>query len=163
MILSLTMVRKRLGEILVEQGLITEEQLQNALAEQYLTKEFLGTILTKSGTITEKDLLKILGEQFSIPYQSIQHRYLDLNLSKKFSSALIMEHNCFPIEEDDLSVTLAIINPLDVMTIGEARKIVAPKILNLVLTSSTDMSAVITKYRKFLKSSLIGIIEKMGG
>lgn len=52
--------RKRLGEALIGKGLITEAQLQDALREQGLTKEFLGAILLKRKLITERDLLENL-------------------------------------------------------------------------------------------------------
>ena len=154
-------INKRLGEILIEKNLVTDEQLQAALTEQYLSKEFLGTILVKRGLVTEANLLKTLAEQFGIPYLSIKNRYLDLNLSKKFSASFITDRKCFPIEEDSGSVTLAIIDPLDVITISEAQKLVSPRKLKVVLTSFDDMSAVIDKYRKYMKSSIVGLIEKI--
>jgi len=154
--------RKKLGEILIEKGLLTEDQLQNALMEQYLTKEFLGTILVNRGIITETELMRTLAEQFGIPYVSIKNKYIDISLTKKLPSSFITNNKCFPIEEDELSLTLAIINPLDVTTISEAEKMVSPKKLKIVLTSLEDMNDVINRYKKYIKRSIIDLLEQIG-
>ncbi|MFH0796397.1 MAG: hypothetical protein V2A65_04985 [Candidatus Omnitrophota bacterium] len=155
------MGKKRLGELLIEKGLVTDEELQKALMEQYLSKEFLGAILVKRKIISEVALLKTLAEQFGMLYLGIKNMYLDLNLGNKFPTFFIIDHKCFPIAEDDNSVTVAVVDPLDAATIAEVAKKVAPKKAKIVLTSFDDMTAVIDKYRKFIKSSLIGMIEKM--
>ena len=155
------MGKNRLGKLLVEKGFITDEELQKVLMEQYLSKEFLGAILVRKKIISEVALSKILAEQFEMPYLGIKNMYLDLNLGNKFPTSFIMDRKCFPVAEDDISVTVAIIDPLDAATIAEVAKKIAPKKVTAVLTSFSDMTAVIDKYRKFTKSSLIGMIEKM--
>ena len=63
--------QKRLGEFLIDKGLINSKQLKDVLAEQQKTKEILGAILLRKKLITEKDLLGVLSEQFSIPLVSL--------------------------------------------------------------------------------------------
>ena len=52
--------RKKLGEYLIEAGLVNEQQLKEALRRQRQTREPLGHILTKSGAVTEADICRVL-------------------------------------------------------------------------------------------------------
>ena len=103
--------QKKLGEILINKGLINQERLKAGLEEQSRTKEFLGTILVKKNLIKERDLLATLSEQFNIPLISLKNKYLDWNFVKNFSASLILNHRCFPVKKDEFSVTIAIVNP----------------------------------------------------
>ena len=87
---------KQVGAILVAKSLITEDQLQEALAGQRITKEFLGKILLKRKLITEKDLLQVLSEQFGFPYISLKKKDINIDVALQFSATLILDHNCFP-------------------------------------------------------------------
>jgi len=145
---------KFIGEILIEKNFVTEEQLETALSEQQQTKEFLGTILVRGGFISEEDLLKVLSEQFDMSYRILKNKYLNLTLGKQFSSTLIFDHKCFPVEQDDESVTVAIIDPLDAVTISEAEKKVFPHKLKIVLTSPEDMEDVLKRYREYMVREL---------
>ncbi|MBI4323133.1 MAG: MSHA biogenesis protein MshE, partial [Candidatus Omnitrophica bacterium] len=61
-------VTKRLGELLMDKGLISAGQLEHALQEQRTSGEFLGAILVRRKWVKEGDLLSTLGEQMGIPY-----------------------------------------------------------------------------------------------
>ena len=151
---------KRIGEILVDRGLISQQQLQEALDEQKITKEFIGNILVKRGYIEEEPLLKVLSEQFDISYLSIKDRYIDLALVRKIPYSLISKYRCFPIEEDTESITIAVINPLDAVAIAEMERAVAPFQLKLVLTSRQDMAEIIKRYHQYRNRFIRNLIEK---
>ncbi len=151
---------KRVGEILVGNGLINSEQLQEALEEQKTTKEFIGTILVRRRYIEEKTLLQILSKQFDISYISIKDRYIDVALVKEFPYYLISKHKCFPIEKDADSITIAVIDLLDVVAIAEIEKIVNPLKLKIVLTSRDDMAEIIKRYHQYRNRFIRNLIEK---
>ncbi|EJL46334.1 GSPII-E-like protein, partial [Brevibacillus sp. CF112] len=75
------MSRKRLGDILVESGIVTTDQLQEALVEQKKSKLKLGDHLLQSGYITEQQLIEILEYQLGIPHVSLFRMRLDPSLS----------------------------------------------------------------------------------
>ncbi|MBI2094459.1 MAG: type II secretion system protein GspE, partial [Candidatus Omnitrophica bacterium] len=60
--------RLPLGRLLVERGMITMEELEEALTEQRRTGEFLGSILTRLGKLAREQLLPILAEQLEVPF-----------------------------------------------------------------------------------------------
>ena len=68
---------KQIGDILVEKKLVTEEELQRALAEQEKTGEFLGSALIRMGCISEEQLLQSLSEQLNIPFTNLKHLTID--------------------------------------------------------------------------------------
>src|SRR5947209_13567371 len=68
---------KQIGDILVEKGLVTPEELQRALAEQEKTGEFLGSALIRMGCISEEQLLQSLSEQLNIPFVNLKHLTID--------------------------------------------------------------------------------------
>lgn len=140
--------QKRLGELLMEKGLIGPEQLENALDEQKRTREFLGKILLKRGQVKEKDLLGVLSQQFGIPFVSIRYKYIDWDFVKRFSPSLILDYKCLPFKEDDYSVTVAITNPLDAWVLKKAEEETRGFRLKLVLVSEGDMEEAIRRYEE---------------
>lgn len=143
-------LNKRLGEILMDKGLITSEQLSEALTEQQRTKEFLGQILIRRNYIKERDLLKALSEQFGIPLGKLKNKYIHWELVKQFSPSLILDYKCFPVEEGEYSITVAILNPLDAWAlkkVEEEAKGLRPK---FVLVSQDDMNEAMQRYKQYI-------------
>lgn len=145
---------------MVDRGLISAQQLKEALEEQKITKEFIGNILIKRRHIKEETLLEILSEQFDISYISIKDRYIDLALVRKFPYSLISKHRCFPVAEDSESITVAVVNPLDAVAIAEIERAVTPSKLKLVLTSRQDMAEIIKRYHQYRNRFIRSLIEK---
>jgi type IV pilus assembly protein PilB len=146
--------QKRLGEIMIEKGLITTEQLNAALEEQALTREFLGKILVKRMFILEGELLKVLSEQFDLPWVDLKYRYFDWKLMKGFSPSLILDFHCCVIAKDDSTVTVAITNPLDVWALKKAEEETRGRMLKLVLVSEEDMREAIGQYRLYIQKNI---------
>ncbi len=151
---------KRIGEVLIDAGLISEEQLQEALKEQKITKEFIGNIVVRRGYIKEDTLLEILSKQFNISYLSIKDRYIDLALVRKFPHSLISKHECFPIQQNAESIRLAVVNPLNALAIANLERVVSPLKLEIVLTSRKDMLEIIRRYRQYRNRFIRELIEK---
>ncbi len=139
---------KKIGEILIEKGLISPEQLEDALKDQKRTKDFLGAILIKSGSIKEDDLSRVLSEQYGIPFISIRYDYIDWDFVGRFSPALILENKCFPLKSGEYHITVAITNPLDALAIKRAEEETKGYKLRLVLISVTDMREAIQRYKE---------------
>ena len=139
---------KYLGEILMEKGLVTEKELQEAIEEQLKNKEFLGAMLVEKGIISEDDLLITLADQFGIEPVQIESAKIDWELALEFPPPLIIRHKCFPISRDDSVLTLAIVNPLDVWVIESAEKEASPRRLKIVLIKTSDMERIVKEYRR---------------
>lgn len=151
--------QKKIGEILVDKGLITGEQAQEALLQQRKNKKFLGEILIENYAIQEKDLLAVLSEQFDIEIVSLQNKYIDWVFVKSFSSSLILDHKCFPIKTDEHSITIAITNPLDVWALKKSEDESKGLEVKWVLVSQKDMQEVIQKYQQYIKGNISNLFK----
>ena len=140
---------KYLGEMLVKKGLISEDQLQEMIQEQLSNKKFIGEMFVEKGIIDEDDLYATIAEQFNIEYVSLKNEKIDWEVASGFSSSMITDHKCLPLQADKENVTLAITNPLDVWVLDTAEKEAAPRKVKVVLVNKSDMDAAIKEYHKY--------------
>jgi type IV pilus assembly protein PilB len=115
------MTRKRLGDILVESGIITEEQLQAALQEQKKSKLKLGDHLLQAGYITEQQLIEILEFQLGIPHVSLIRYKLDPSLAGIVPEHIARRYSLIPLKKEGNKLTVAMVDPLDYYAIDELR------------------------------------------
>ena len=101
------MSRIRLGDILIEQGLIEEKHLLFALQVQKTTREKLGQILTRIGLINEYDLATILARQLNLEFIDLNNEEPDTELLKKFNRHTCLTHKIFPLRYQNNKVLLA--------------------------------------------------------
>jgi type IV pilus assembly protein PilB len=142
---------KQIGEMLIAKGLLTQEQLNDALAEQRITKELLGKILIKRKLVSEDDFFKTLSEQFNLPYIHLKKeaKYIDMSLAMQLSASLILEHQCVPISKKEYIVTVAIANPLDAWALSVVEQELKLLKVKFVLVSNTDMQWLIEQYQSY--------------
>jgi hypothetical protein len=153
-------ISRRIGEILIAKGFITEAQLHDALMEQKISEKFVGMILKEKGVITEIDLMNALAEQFDIPPIDMRSQYIDMELARKFSSALIVDHKCFPLKAEENSMTFAIVNPLDAVALSKMEEEASPLSVNHVMVTESDMNEVIEQYRKYVSQSIQRLLKR---
>jgi len=151
--------KRLLGAILIEKGIINNEQLECALAEQARTKEFLGTILINEFQIEEKDLLKALSEQFNMPFVALKNKYIDWDFVKQFNPSFVLDSKCFPILKDKDGITIAITNPLDAWSMKKAEEAVSGSKLKFALVSEEDMKDAIRRYKEYMKKNINKLLE----
>jgi type IV pilus assembly protein PilB len=153
-------IRKRLGEILVQKKLITEEQLAECLEEQKFTKDYLGSILLKKRLLKEDELMKALSEQFDMPIVSLKTLYIDWSVCLRFAAIVTTEQKVFPIRADESSLTVAISNPLDVIAVSKIEEQARPKKLKFVLVTHAELMEFIQECKKRAKGSIKNLLEK---
>ncbi|MGH7272861.1 MAG: type II secretion system protein GspE, partial [Nitrospiria bacterium] len=88
---------KRIGEILLEKKLVTQEELSRALTEQEQTGEFLGSTLMKMGCISEEQLLQSLSEQLNIPFVNLKDIAIDQAVIDRVPARIVQHYNVVPI------------------------------------------------------------------
>src|SRR5262245_42756144 len=91
--------RKLFGEILVNEGLVSKEQLEEALELQKNTGDFLGGILLELGYITESDIVKTLSVQYQLPFLRPSLYDLDRKLIAKFKPEFLHMHKVLPLDQ----------------------------------------------------------------
>jgi hypothetical protein len=151
---------KRIGEILIERGYITEAQLHDALSDSRLGDKFLGSRLLSRGAITPDALCAALAEQFGMPLVDLKRQHIDFELARKFSASLILDHKCFPLKEDEFSFTVAIVNPLDEVALSRLDEEAKPRSVILAIAPENDMEAVLENYRIFISQDIQRLLRK---
>lgn len=151
---------RRIGEILLEKGFITEAQLADALSEQKLNNIFLGEILTRKGALSKEHFLEALSLQFDIPMVNLKQQNIDPELAGKFSSSLVVDHKCFPLFKQQDSITVAIVNPLDAVGLSKIEEEAQGSKVNLVLASEEDLEELLKKYRQQISQNIQRLLRK---
>ncbi len=137
--------RKRLGELLIEAGLVTEEQIQTALEIQKNTGDKLGEILVKERYVAEEQILKVIETQFGIQYIDIEKVYVDGEAVRMVPEEMCRKHTIVPIEVLNGEITLAMKDPLNYYAIEDIKLFVSLPI-KPVISSETAIIATIEKY-----------------
>ncbi len=150
---------KKLGEILVEKGLISAQLLGKYLEEQKRTGEFLGELLLRKKVITPQQLTEVLSLQFNMPTVSIKDSYIDWSLVEKVSSSLILDYKCMPLREERDTVVVAITNPLDMKVMEKIEEEFKARKVKKVLTSTEDMEEAIKRYRQYLQRKINQLLK----
>ncbi len=145
---------------MVQKKLITAEQLLECLDEQKLTKDYIGAILLKKQLLKEEDLMNALSEQFDMPLVSLKTLYIDWGVCLQFAAIVTTEQKVFPIRADESSLTVAISNPLDVIAVSKIEEQARPKKLKFVLVTHTELMEFIQECKKRTKVSIKNLLEK---
>lgn len=114
-------IKKRLGELLLESGIITEAQLQTALEEQRSTKKKLGDVLLSQGVLTEHQLIEVLEFQLGIPHVTLSRFQIDPKLSQIIPETMAKRYQVMPIRVDGRKLMVAMADPLDLFVIDDLR------------------------------------------
>lgn len=110
---------KKLGEILIEEGLITEKQLEIALAESKVQKIPLGSILVKMGFVTIKDLKEALGAQMGLKYATAEQLKALPTAVSILPEDFVKLNKVIPLSMTDKSLVVGMVNPNDTKVINE--------------------------------------------
>ncbi len=137
--------KMRLGDILVAERVITEEQLGEALAEQKKSGKKLGSTLIELGFINQEVLFNVLSDQFGIPYVDISSMPIDPKIPKLIPESLAKMHRLIPIRLDGNVLMVAMEDPLDMIAWDDVRLVTAMDV-QVVLTAGEDITTAINKY-----------------
>ena len=106
--------KKRLGDLLVELGYITEDQVKDAIKVQKATGKRLGRIFVEQGLITEESLLNLLELQLGIPRIDLELIDIDMKAVSTISEALAKKYNLIPVKFRDGKLIVAMSDPLNI-------------------------------------------------
>lgn len=128
---------RRLGEILIEQGTIAPRQLEEALGKQKREPgKLLGQVLIELGYVTEEDIVVALATQFNIPYLPIANFSVDEKVKKLMPPELVRKHNCLPVDKFGNIFTVVISDPTNEEAIHEIERVTQCKVQLFVSTVS---------------------------
>ncbi|MDD4642889.1 MAG: ATPase, T2SS/T4P/T4SS family [Erysipelotrichaceae bacterium] len=149
----------RLGDILVEEGVITPEQLQEALARQKVVKKRLGTVIMDLGYADEKDTLKALAKRLQIDYLEAPLFSVELDVVKLIPESLARKYSIVPINIKAGALTIATNDPLDYMCLEDISMITGLEVKTVLSPSSEIDKAINRVYSKHSADNIIRDIK----
>ena len=137
--------KMRLGDILIQSGIITQEQLDHALILQKEKNKKLGELLIDENILTEEQILGVLEYQLGIPYVDLNKYYVDPKAPKIISESLAKKHNLIPIGISRGKLMVAMSDPLDMIAADDIR-ITTGLEIDVAISSKNDIKKAINQY-----------------
>ncbi len=140
--------RIRIGDLLVNNQVISQEQLMTALSDQKKSGRKLGKVLVESGYLTEEQLLNFLAQQLNIPYVDLKRFHYQPEVVRSIPEAHARRFRAIALEENDQGVLVGMADPTDIFGYDELSKILKRPVRLAVVKESELLQLIGTIYRK---------------
>ncbi len=147
-IMAIRRRRVRLGDLLIAQHVITEEQLQKGLEIQQKTGGKLGEVLVDNNIVSEETMVKTLGEQLHLSYVDLSNAKIEDRILELVPGNVLQKHGMIPFEfaEDNPNVLrVAMVDPLDMEAIDDVSMITNLQV-EAVITTRRSLNMTLDKY-----------------
>jgi type IV pilus assembly protein PilB len=150
----------RLGEILLREGLVTREQLAQALAEQKNSKHRLGYVLVKLGLVQELEITKVLARQYRMPAVDLSRFEVDPKIIKLVPADMATKSVVLPLKREGRTLTVAMADPTD-LGLLEDLKFITRFDLFPVIAGEYTLRNLIEKHYESSDQQLQSILKDM--
>lgn len=138
--------KRVIGQILLDAGVITEEQLETALEVQKSNpQQHLGALLGELGFASEEAVAQARASQCGVDYIRFTEETVDPEAAALISARLAQQHHCIPVSAGDRSMVLAVANPMDLLAIEDVERFTNRKV-DVVVGTSADIEQAIARY-----------------
>ncbi len=138
----------KLGQILINSNIISEEQLKQALNLQKKEGGRLGTNLVKLGYITEEKLVTFLSKQYGVPAINLSDHKIDQSVIKLIPYEMARKYLIIPVARVGATLTIAMADPSNVFAIDDVKFMTGYNVEVVVSSESSIMNAINTYYSK---------------
>ena len=136
-----------LGARLVKEGVITREQLEEALQKQRENKGFLGQVLVDLGYCTEDDIAKVMAKRFGVPFISLENHSVDPSAVATLSVEALKKYKALPVGFSGDKLMVAMQQPNNILAIDDMR-ILTGHDIKPVIAPDSELKAAIEKYSR---------------
>src|SRR6266581_4284794 len=137
---------RRLGDLLVADGLLTPAQLQKALGEQKGSTEKLGSVLIKLGFINEEQLIGFLSRQYGVPSITLAQLEIDPGVLRLVPAPIAKKYEVIPVRKMGSSLAVAMADPTNVFALDDIAFMTNLQVLPLVASQSAIRKAIDRHY-----------------
>jgi type IV pilus assembly protein PilB len=138
---------KQLGDILLEGGHVSPEQLAGAVEEQRRLGRSLGRVLVELGILTEGQLVAALATQIGLKFVDLSDYPVDGSAVSRVPDMVCRRHNALPIGYEDGRLLVAMADPANVFAVDDIRSMTGMEVKPVVATKS-DVVAAINRYHR---------------
>ena len=132
-------LKKRLGDLLVEERIISEEELVTALNAQKQSGRKLGATLIEQGVISEHQLLVFLAQQLNVPFWDISKKRLNPEIVQLLPEVQARRHRALCVDADEHVATIGMSDPADLNAVDAMYSLVAPRDLKIVAVRESQL------------------------
>ncbi len=157
-----TMAVDRLGDVLLQDGLITRDQLKQALAEQKSGGHRLGYVLVKQGLVQEIEITRLLARQFRMPAVDLSRFEVDPKIIKLIPAEVAKKNCVLPLKREGRTLTIAMADPLDQGLLQDL-KFITRFDLFPVIAGEYTLRALIEKHYESSDQQLQDLLKDMEG
>ncbi|HEX2032032.1 MAG TPA: ATPase, T2SS/T4P/T4SS family [Actinomycetota bacterium] len=143
---------KDLGDVLVDEGLITAEQLERAVAEQQRVGKSLGRVLVDLGMLKEAELVASLARQVGLDFVDLAEHSIDPSAAALISEQMARRYRVLPIGFEGERLIVAMSDPANVFAMDDIRTVTGHDVKPVVATAA-DVDAAIRRYGQFEQSA----------
>ena len=140
-------INKQLGELLIDFGVINQNQLEKALEAQKTKGGLIGELLVEMGFAKEEDIAQALTVQYGFPYLPLSSYEISTEIVNIIPVKIARQYLLIPIDKIGNNLTLVMANPLNAKAVEEVETICGCSVQVFVSTSS-DIKKAIEKYYK---------------
>ncbi|OLD98705.1 MAG: type IV-A pilus assembly ATPase PilB [Candidatus Rokubacteria bacterium 13_1_20CM_4_68_9] len=139
-------VNRRLGDLLVAEGLVKQEELQRALAEQKGTTEKLGSVLVRLKLVNEEQLTGFLSRQYGIPSITLSQLDIDPGILRLVPPQIARKYEVLPVKRAANTLTLAMADPTNVFALDDVSFMTNLQVLPVVASQAAIRRAIERNY-----------------
>lgn len=138
---------KQLGELLVEMGLITKDQLHHSLEVQKDKGGLIGQVLVDLGYVSEEAIAQAITAQYGFPYLPLENYEIDTEIVKIVPKNVAIQYCLIPVDKIGSNLTIAMANPLNSQAVEDIA-LLSGLYVQLFVSTAADIKKAIKKYYK---------------
>ncbi|MCX7018697.1 MAG: ATPase, T2SS/T4P/T4SS family [bacterium] len=152
---------KMLGQILVMSGKLDADDLELALREHGKTGDRLASVLAKLGMVSDEDIQKALAQQMQMPYVKISDMQIRKEIIERIPAKLVNHYHLVPIDQHNGTIRVAVSDPLDIHKLDDLRLMLKLEVEPVVATSK-EIDEAIKKYYGIGADTMEELMEDKG-
>lgn len=150
---------KKLGEILVDDGVISHEQLNECLARQRKSKKKLGDLIVELGYSTEAKIARALSKQLNLPYMDLTFTSATIAALEFIPKDFAVKHTLIPLRVTGSTIEIAMANPMDIDAVKELKNLLKKDIFLSISTPTEIKNAIQRHYTESTFNKASGVME----
>ncbi len=154
------MAKRKIGELLIERGLLTDSELEFALDMQKLTHEKLGEVLINNKIVTPENIAQTLASQLDVDYVDLNKRTIPTDLMRIVRRNTARQNHLIPVQKDGDTLYVAMEDPLNYFAMDEVRKATNLRVVPLIATQAAVEHAINSLYGNETANKAIADFKK---
>jgi type IV pilus assembly protein PilB len=153
---------QRLGDLLIKEKVITQEQLKQALQVQHQSGGRLGSVLVKLGFVTDEDVTNFLARQYGVPAINLSYFEIDPAVVKLIPYETAKRYEVLPLSRVGASLTLAMVDPTNVFAMDDIKFMTGFNIEPVVASEQAILERIEKVYGSSIEQDLENVMQQFG-